>query len=435
MAHNFIEQLNLVADNTGNTFLASTMGFSVDGSDLNSGTDPNLPKQNLVSGSVTQAIAVLGSDQTYDDLPSGNRNYIGDGMAIIDGGGVRGVTQSNLQPIGGRNLYIRNFISSGGASTTSLIIAQALFKFDNCIFEANDNLRIYNIAAPLAFVNSGNFIKNSLYSFAPAGNVVSAWVRSIFYAPGAKQTLEINDSSTVIPDKEQVWHSNVFINFEIVCTQAQIELFENNYIDGTTSFIIDGTPYADLTSLQSAIPLSCPNSITSGADFKGSLDRNEFRSVAVTSSLLGGGKNGVNIGNVNEGLVFNEANVQSSINITFVGGNITLTNPLLDGQIIWEDSFSKVVRNPFLRLNGVQDFLNNIIKTIQVPDPEKPRKATVQIETKDKFTPYETIQVFRTGYEIGEDANGLFSGQEDYHEFGLQSLRVFSVRITMTVKS
>ena len=155
------------------------------------------------------------------------------------------------------------------------------------------------------------------------------------------------------------------------------------------------------------------------------------------SSLLNSGKFGVNIGNVNEGLVFNQSNVQSSTNITFNSGSITLTNALLDGQIIWEDSFSKVVTNPFLHLNGVPDFVNNLIKVVQSPDPTKPRKTTVSIETKDKFTPYRPSKIYRTGYKIGEDSNlvALSSGQDDYHEFGLLELRVLGVRITMTVKA
>lgn len=426
MAHNFIEQLNLISDPSGNIPLSNTQFFSSDGNDLNAGTDPNLPKQNLNAVTSSTMNAVIGGDSTLQELPNKSTMVYGDGVVVVDGQGIRPLP-GIASFIGFKNIYLRNF-------TPSIILTNDLYPIYESILEENVGMVIQDFGVGLE-ITKNMFVKDqdlTLNAFPNATSVVRPWIYSVFYSGGAKKTLTIDSSASSEPNPYREFHSNVFINQEIVCEQGHIDLMSNCYFE-TCSFIIGGTPYADLVSLQGAVPTACPNAQTTGASFKGSLDKLEFRSVETTSTLLGNGKQGANIGGVNEGLVFNELNVQSSTNITFSGGDITLTNPLLDGQIIWEDSFSKVVTNPFLRLNGVPDFVNNIIRSVQVPDPINPRKTTVEIETKDKTTPYEPIQIYRTGYEIGQDAFGIYSGEDDYHEFGLQELRVFGVRITLTV--
>ena len=436
MAHNFIEGIDLIGDPTGNTALANTTFISVDGNSANAGNDPQLPKQLLDSASVPTPIIVIGSDQTYEELPTGNKTYIGDGMVILDGEGVRGIQKLSFGTgLTLRNLHITNFIHSVGLTTNGLTFNNTTNYIENCIFEGNVETQIRNQSISYAKGCTGNFVKDQDFDLTGAASgILNPWSRCIFYSGSLIKELTIDLSGSSDPSPERLFHSNVFINQRIITNTVQIELFENCYFENC-EFIIDGTPYASIALLQAAIPTACPNAVLSGANFKGSLDNNEFRGVNANSTLLGAGKFGVNIGNVNEGLVFNQSNVQSSSNITFNSGSITLTNPLLDGQIVWEDSFSKVVTNPFLHLNGIPDFVNNLIKVVQSPDPINPRKSTVSIETKDKFTPYRPTKIYRTGYTIGEDLNGLSSGDDDYHQFSQPELRVIGVRLTMTVKA
>ena len=92
------------------------------------------------------------------------------------------------------------------------------------------------------------------------------------------KVVDIDNSGTSASNPERSWHSNVFINQRIITDLAQIEKMENSYFE-SCEFVIDGTPYANISLLQGAIPTACPNAVTSGANFKGSLDNNEFRSV------------------------------------------------------------------------------------------------------------------------------------------------------------
>jgi len=434
MAHNFIEQLDLVADNTGNTALSNTCFISVDGDDLNVGNDPNLPFQNI--SAQNQANVVVGADQVYDQFTSGGRNYISDGMAILDGGGTRGIWSLTNSDTDCRGFYIRNFLYSRGTSSgDNLNVSSTTILRDN-IFENNQNFRIRSTSSVYSGIKNfyNNFFKNQdHYHFTNLGSVSLVPITdSIFFSDGVKRTVEIDNSIGNGTINE--WSSNYYENVEIVTDSSQIEFLTFSYFDSTVSFIIDGTPYADLSALQLAIPTACPSAITSNSDFVGSLSNNEYQAVLSSSSLINAGKDGSNIGNVNIGLVLNESNTQSSTNITFNSGSIELTNPLLSGSVVWELQFDRVVTNPKLVLNGFTDYVNNIIKTIQIPDPTKPSKTTVGIEVADKDLVYSSINVYRTGYAIGQDAFNVYSGQDDYHEFGTQTLRVFAVKLTVNVQ-
>ena len=146
MAHNFIERIDIDGDSTGNTPIANTTFISVDGSPVNVGTDPNLPKSVLDASSIPTGFVVIGSDQTYQELPLANKTYIGDGVAILDGEGVRGMQATGFG--GGlrlENLHLLNFIHAVGLSGTQpLTFNNADNRMTNCIFESNDEFSIRN---------------------------------------------------------------------------------------------------------------------------------------------------------------------------------------------------------------------------------------------------------------------------------------------------
>lgn len=425
MAHNFIEQINIILDPTGNTPLADTSFVSANGSVSNDGTNPNTPFKNITEAT-DSSIIVLGSDQIYSQIPVLLKTYIGDGIAIFDGNGTESIATSQNTTVRFFNLHFRNFAFSSNNSLIGFLIVNFNFFWSNVTFENNNNLRIHfarSIAqsSDLRFLNQP-VLFNGL-------NDLQKLTRSQFISDSIVTLTIINEGTTF-----GGWDSNIFINQNIICSSAQAQVMTHSYFEGCT-FVIDSIVYPDIDSVKIAIPTAFPFSVSSGANFKGSPTLGEFRSVSINSALLGAGLSGANIGGVNEGLVFNESNVVSSTNVTFNNGNIGLINGSQDGQIVWEDSFSRLVTNPFLHINGVPDFVNNIVKVIQTPNPINPAKLTVQIETADKSLVYRAIKTYRVGYRIGEDRNGLSSGQDDYHQLEQADLPVINVRVTATIQS
>lgn len=437
MAHNFIEHLNLTLDPTGNTALGFGAFVSVDGNDSNNGADPNTPYKSI-DAALTGIVIVLGEDQIYPDLPTGNKTYVGDGTPILDGQGIRGIQRgASGSGLTLENLIIQSFIASLGTNPNSFIGHNNGGQFiRNVVFRGNEQINwrcplgAYSEATENVFYNQDFRLFTSSISAS-----INPFNRCMFISDGIKRNVIFEYFTGADPAVSSTeWHSNVFVNQNIICDQAQIEKFNYCYFENCT-FEVDGTVYNDTNVLKLAIPTALPNQVEGNASFRGDFSRGEYRSVSPASVLIANGKFSVNIGNVNEGLVFNSTNIQSSNNITFNNGAINLTDPLVNGQIIWQQSFSRVVTNPFLFLNGSPDYINNIIRAVQSPDPINPRKITVQIETRDKNQSFRPIKIYRSGYKIGEDANGLSSGDDDYHEFGQQELRVIEVRITMTVRA
>lgn len=442
MAHNFIEGIDIISDNTGNTPFIRTVFVASDGNDATTnGFDPNTPFKTLANA-ISEGFAirvVVGEDQIYDELSTTGKIMVGDGQPVFDGQGIRGISLSSGSSVAFINLTFQNFIACVGTNpSSSFSLSSATTFMQGCVFRQNANFRMRFAVQTYSIPTYENaFIDQDCFFFTGGGNgTVAPFSRCVFASSNAtKYDLTIQIDATSLGDITREWHSCIYVGQNIITTQEQIEKMTFSYFENC-SFVIDGTSYADVNALLAAIPTAIPNRITSGANFKGSFANLEFRSVQANSSLLGTGKFDSNIGNVNEGLVFNESNVSSSVNVTFNSGNINLTDPLINGQIIWEDSFSRVVTNPKLFLNGTPDFINNIIRSVQSPDPQFPRKTTVEIETRDKNeTNYRPIAIYRAGYSIGEDANGLDSGEDDYHEFGLQELRVLDVRVTMTIRA
>ena len=423
MAHNFIKQIDTITDDTGNTPLSNTQFYSSNGLGSNAGTDPNNPRQDPFTDGVTQSIAVLGSDQIYSSLVTG-KSYMGDGIAIFDGLSVNSISATLLSS---EDLHFRNYVtltlSSNGDNSP----------IHGVIFESNGSTVIQSAQTSAHTVDT---YKNAFFKNTDITNQGSNSLRfphrvsrSVFYSDQSN-TYTLNDYGTSKVDSQ---NSNVIIGYEIVCSQDQIELFNNCYLENC-SFNIDGTPYANLTALQAAIPTACPNAITSGSSFVGSMARNEYKVVSTSSTLLGAGVSGANIGGFNIGIVFNESNVSSSTNVTFTSGAISLTNPASSGQIVWQEEAPRTLLNPILKLNGTPDFVNNLFRVIQSPQPDLPAKLTCNIETRTVDGSFVSSRVFRFGFPIEEDFNNKPSGEDDYHAASPLQERMYEFRITLDIQ-
>lgn len=418
MANNFTKRL--IDANTG---LADTTFYCAGGLAGNTG-GVNDPYQVPLIGNLLTNFAVLGNDQIYGDLVT-NKGYYGDRQAIIDGLS----TESRVYKLReSEYLYFRFFqnlsINSDGETDQQR----------NMIYEDIGATTLRNAKRSIAgkptcsnFFFKNTNISNEGLDFTRFPHRIA---RSIFFSSGNNNTYTIPD----IVGKSDFQDSCAFFGYQIVCNSEQIEKFRNCYFENV-DFIIDGTPYVDLTALQLAIPTACPNAVTLGAAFVGDLNRNEYHAVDHTSTLLSAGYSGENIGGVRLGVVFNETNVQSSHNITFSGGAFTLTDPLQDGEIVWEGDGQRTFVNPVTILNGTPDFNNNIVRADgNLPEPNLPRKLTFEIETKQVGGVFGAKRFQGVGMPIGIDENNKESGEDDYHAIGIQREEVFGYRPTLTIK-
>ena len=417
--NDFIEQINIISDPTGQTPLSNTTFYSNIGLSTNTGT-PQSPKKDPIDG-VPTAIAVLGADQIYSNL-IGNKNYIGDGLAIFDGNSTDSITTLIRES---QSLHFRFYTTVDLNTTGDTNVLR------NMIFESNGLTRFRNAAESPASIPTHEtlFFKNT--DILDQGNTVNKesfrFSRCVFFSNQSNNlTINVSDGHT------DYHESNIYIGYNIVTTQEQIEKFRFNFIDNC-SFVIDNVSYADLAELQAAIPTACPNSVTTGAQILGDLNNNEYHVVADSSSLLNSGYLGANIGNVNIGIVMNGNNIQSSTNVDFSNG-ISLIDNSISGEVIWDLVAPRVMTNPKLILNGTPDYVNNLFRSVQVPQPEKPMKLTCKIETSDSTGVFKPIRIFVFGYSIAEDQNGLASGESDYHELGILIERMYGFRVTLEIQ-
>lgn len=426
MAHNYTEQLDIILDPTGETALSNTTFYSESGANVNAGNVPSLPKQSY-SGDIPTVYAVLGNDKIYEGVTQSSKNIIGDGMAILDGQGSQSV---NTTFVGLRNIFYRNFVNS------SLTI-NGSFIHKDCIFEGNGTFSVEVKSSPgttPVFVNC--FFKNQNTNiFANFNSGHGRVIRSTFYSSSMSDFVNFySNTSSNWNDIEDC----VFKNMEVRASLSQIKRFYNCFFDNCSFKITPyqgvAVDYADLNSMLLAIPDAVPNYIQGVPNYKGSFDKNEIDIVFLNSALLNGGRYGGNVGNVNIGLLFTDSNVLSSTNVSFVSGNIQLTNPAVSGEIIWEDTMEKTIKNPKVILNGLPDFINNLIRVLSTGNPNTPEKLTVYIETKEVGGAYNLIRSYSFGKEIGESSNSLTSGEDQFHEIGLSELRVFGVRLTMKIQ-
>jgi len=405
--NNFVKELDLIGYPFATEFLGSTVGFTATGNDADNGK-PDTPFITLDSTNLGgNQTAVMGADQVYGKLPATSKTYIGDGRAIVDGQGVDFMV-SGLGYMTLKSLLIVNCL--GGTSNASSGLSQALLgSFNDCIFKDNGEFRVGSTGNQ---INRGLVFDNTRVRF--SGLIVQ---ESIFISTGAQQEVEL-----IAPIES--FSSNYLNNQKIICSSAQSEVVEYCYFDNC-EFEVDAVLYATTTAVRLVHPNAFPNEVTGTLGFKGDYSRYEYNVVSSDSTLLGSGKFGANVGGVNIGEYFNDnlsINAPNSSNYQFNSGVIERISSLTVGIIEFNEiQLDRVMLDPFLSINGISDYLNNIIR---VTDLDRPNKLTVKIQTADNDKVYRPERIFREGFRVSTELGGLSSGDDQYHEDNVVRERV-----------
>lgn len=434
MPNNFIARIDTIGGGTDWLAPSQTIGFATNGIDSNSGT-PEQPRKNLNSTTMSgRIIGVLGNDQVYTFnsgvIPAGNHTYFGNGMAILDGESIN-TLRNDPQQLGFEDCYIRRFLPIQFATTVGIRAVK------RCVFENNASIVIVsantapNSTSELVDNISSNFFKSQDVKISQnvSGRAIGRTSRNIFFS-SSRNTLEIELSANSFAG---VVDSNVFMNQDIICRQDQIERFENNYFENCT-FTIDGIVYNDIPSLLSAIPTAIPNYVENNANFSGNLFFNEKDIVDIDSSLLGSGKLGSNIGDVNIGFNFNSLAPSTLVNAQFVAGVLSRVNTNQEGVCAFSTvTFPRVFRSPKLIMNGIPDYVNNVFSVQQVPQPDLPKKLTVEISFAGIGSGIGQPEIFAVDFNLFLQADGKYSGEDDYHEIDIQDINIERMDLTIRI--
>lgn len=402
MANNFINGINLITDPTGNTRLANHLFYSVDGNDSNDGTDPSAPKLNLPTGiALGGLIYVLGSDQVYTTNEHSNGKFLGDGIAILDGEGTEDLSHGNGN-LDFENIIVRNWQN---LNWNTLPTGNVFMAVKNSMFLSNSQTSTITTINPTRGWESF-FVNHNIRLICSAGSYIT---RGVFY--NCSPQLSFTDDTGRID-------SHLFVNCNIRMTESHIQRLEYcNFVNCT--FTIGEFTYSSISELRADIPLALPNLVEGDPSLLGSLDRLEYRTVAVDSVLLGAGKFGVNIGNVNLGAVFNVDSTGTVFtNTRYTGQILEQIDQGIVGLVTYVVvEFPRVVSDPILYINGISDFLNNVPRiTILPTNPSKPSKRTVQIRTAGTDGILGAVRFYREGFRISRDGSQKASGENEYHE-------------------
>lgn len=423
--HNFIEGIDVISDPTGETALPSHVFFSANGINTNDGT-PQSPRNSIDSSSVSGFThAVLGDDRLFSQLLT-PIIYIGDGFAYLQGDFVEPLWNGNFvtDSIGMKNIHFNGYAES-------IVGYESVDPIENCIFENIQGLSLRNRSNGVFVGIISCFFKGIDVNISNRGFRDMAGVeRCIFWANGRSR---FEFDSIEQDGRTATVKSCVFINQDIITTTDHIENFQFNYYENCI-FDIDGTSFGSLEDVRSVYPNAFQNDITGNPLFKGSFQRNEFRVVNFNSSLLGSGFGGVNVGGVSIGAVFNLNNPNTIFNNTRFNGQDLVIITGDTGSVTFEPvQLDRVVNNPSLFLNGFSDFINN---TFRITNLQSPNKLTCSLQIADIDGNFMPFRSYKYGVIMGEDFNGLTSGDDQYHGFDLNTeIRIKFIRLTIEIRN
>ena len=431
---NFIERLDLIGDPTGETFLSSTIAFSATGNNANAGTLPALPKLTPSAANIASVSnVVLGADQQYGASLTINKEYRGDGRAIINGQGVDYIASSS-GAVGLRNLMLINCLGAV-ASNQSIIPSGPTRSINNCIIKDCGEIRLTSQLSDPPLCANNVFVNTPVYSDNSSTRQTSKLQNSIFVSTGAEQTIEFVLGGGDAPNNAGRVYSNLFINYKIIATANQADFISNCYFENC-SFRIDGVDYATTALVRVAHPTAFPSEVTGATSIKGDYSRGEYGVVGSDSVLLGSGFFGTNVGGVNLGEHFNElASIDAggSSNYQFNSGVLEQINPAIVGIVQFNTiELDRVMLDPKLVFNGAFDYLNNVFRITGLSNPNK---MTCKIQTADIDGILRAERVYRENYRISTDQGGLESGDDGYNELNVVRERVKFIRVKIEINT
>lgn len=403
LVHNFERGLDLVLDPTGATPLANHIFVSKSGDDgIGTGTPLN-PYLTLAAARAANGVKtyVVGTGEYTDaGMSLTSCTVLGDGLVVFKGNGANFFTTSSGQNMTLGNLIIRDYLAvhtvngNGGISRNCLYVdtqikSNANGTSDNTYINCTINLGVGII------YNRCNFI-NCSKTLTSANSII---ITNCYY-----------DTSSVV---------------DMSGNTAVIRNFSYNNNRGT----LLGTPTLAVSNIN-ADPL-----------FVGVIEDNEVL-VGTLSPNLSAGEGGQNIGNARFGETLNEDSTSfgvspsANVNTTFIGGDLVLTNPILDGSrtsaII---DLGKLYTSPRIKLGGFTDFLNNVASTSNLLS--NPNHLTVNIRyagTNQVYTAYKPFKIDNTGVRVLLDAGGKSTGEDGFKwaTATTQKMRYIQIQVVVT---
>lgn len=403
LVHNFERGLDLVLDPTGATPLANHIFVSKSGDDgIGTGTPLN-PYLTLAAARAANGVKtyVVGTGEYLDaGMALTSCTVLGDGLVVFKGNGANFFTTSSGQNMTLDNLILRDYLAvqtvtgNGGKSTNCTYV--------NTLIKANANSTADNTYINCTFTLTIGISFNRCI-FANSSSVLT----------GVNNITITNcdfDASSVIDMSGNTGASRVF-------------RYNNNR--GT----LIGSPTLSVSNF-SADPL-----------YVGIIADNEVL-VDTLSPNLSSGEGGQNVGNARFGETLNEASTSFGVspaantNTTFIGGDLVLTNPILDGSrtsaII---DLGKLYTSPRIKLAGFTDFLNNVASTSNLLS--NPNHLTVNIRyagSNQVYTAYKPFKIDNTGVRILLDAGGKSTGEDGFKwaTATTQKLRYIQIQVVVT---
>lgn len=396
---------------------------SKSGNDANSGSDPNLPQLTIGSGWVGAASTRVGSgiyqgEYNLSAQPLGNN---GTGrltsdirsQVILDGLNTGNLFNGALplsQVLTVDGFTIRGYVNV--LNHTNSQNGSPGFHLINSIVVGGTIILRANVQWDVLFENTA-FFGTTFRFIGNTANFNARWNKCLLFDCTINPTGSTGNVSII----SSSYIENILIQNDGINTIRNCCIRGNNVIISPNQIF----------------------NITNDPLFLGNpRDRFQFL-VSSSSTLLGRGENGVNIGNVFEGFQISSstvgwgANPASNTNTQFNSNFLVLSNPNLVTGVRESTEFDlgRQIVSPTPNFDGVTDFVNN------VPDDNNalvnPNHITIDISYAGSDRVFTAFKPFAYNMPIRLDSNGRSTGEANFDWANQinQNIRYFIIRPTI----
>lgn len=393
---------------TGNIYVSKS------GSDANPGTDPNNPKLTIASAvlaATTGQTIIVGSGLYQEDnITVGiSKEIIADGIVVMSGlaGQTCFIASDRARFVGLIfSGYTTNINTPNANSIRQCVIEDCVFNGGNVILRANGAGTLAN-AIRCKFINC--------------------------------QTVQGADRGTDFFEQKRMIGCIC-----IGCNILDFVTLESCYVDATSTISLDATVTSQIINsnirTSSISNATLVNVIDVNPLFLGDPVDLEF-TVSATSPMIAAGINAVNIGDVKIGSLQNEGSVEWGINPESAGntafglnGELTLTSGSSSNRDSDQIDLGTVRNSPFIRLNGLVDYLNNVPDTNNTLVNPNHLVFAAQWAGEDGIF-NGTWRLFRWNENLQLDINGASNGETNFDWGNLVDIQLRYIKIRTTVRN